>query len=66
VNGKWSSWGEFGECSASCDGGFRKRFRTCTDPIPSQNGRPCVGPSENLEPCNDEPCPGKQWKSIVN
>ena len=33
INGNWSKWGEFTECSRSCGGGIRKRFRTCDDPM---------------------------------
>lgn len=63
VHGFWSSFGSFGEwsnCSESCGGGIknRKRFRTCTDPPPSDKGNPCVGKATDSEElnCNTEDC----------
>ncbi|KAJ8300966.1 hypothetical protein KUTeg_022485 [Tegillarca granosa] len=63
VHGNWSPWGHWGDCSVSCNSGLQKRFRTCTNPAPSQNGRYCVGPSEDTTSCNTEACPGSaQYK----
>ena len=59
VHGGWSTWGEFGPCSASCNGGLRRRFRTCTNPTPSPNGRPCARESEDTQTCNRKDCPGE-------
>ncbi|KAK3087485.1 hypothetical protein FSP39_006555 [Pinctada imbricata] len=57
VHGNWSPWNLWGDCSVSCGGGLRKRFRTCTNPAPSPNGRSCPGPSEGVEPCSQNRCP---------
>lgn len=66
VHGFWSSFGSFGDwsyCSESCGGGIknRKRFRTCTNPPPSDGGNPCVGEATDKEEqkCNIEDCLGK-------
>ncbi|XP_056407686.1 SCO-spondin-like [Hyla sarda] len=57
VNGSWSPWTPWSECSASCWGGFQKRYRFCTEPSPSGAGLPCEGPGDEERPCNLEPCP---------
>ena len=52
INGGWSAWDAFGECSKSCPGdvsglfvGTRSRSRYCNAPVPSRDGEPCTGPS---------------------
>ncbi|XP_031562557.1 uncharacterized protein LOC116298302 [Actinia tenebrosa] len=60
VNGSYSDWSGFGECSKSCKGGTRRRTRTCTNPSPLNGGRNCssLGPSYEDEDCNsDVICP---------
>lgn len=62
VHGNWASWGAWGSCSLTCGGGVRKRFHTCSNPPPSNNGRPCVGSPEDVDNCNGNPCPvDGQW-----
>ncbi|PVD21525.1 hypothetical protein C0Q70_17323 [Pomacea canaliculata] len=57
VHGNWGNWGAWGECSLTCGGGQRKRFRTCSNPPPSSSGRPCVGSPEDADACSVPPCP---------
>ncbi|XP_076455301.1 hemicentin-1-like isoform X2 [Babylonia areolata] len=61
VHGNWAGWGAWGRCSLTCGGGQRKRFRTCSNPSPSNNGRPCVGSAEDADTCNLTPCPVEGW-----
>lgn len=56
VNGGWSEWGEFGECSVTCGYGRKQRSRTCTNPPPSGGGVDCSGSSTDTEACNNGPC----------
>jgi len=56
VNGSWTEWTGWGECTASCGGGTHKRSRTCTAPAPGEGGAPCDGQSEEEEPCGTEAC----------
>ncbi|XP_022803075.1 coadhesin-like [Stylophora pistillata] len=57
VNGGWSSYGPWGQCSAPCGGGAQERSRTCTNPPPSGGGAQCVGPSKETQACNTHECP---------
>ncbi|XP_071515843.1 hemicentin-1-like [Panulirus ornatus] len=57
VNGGWSSWSVWGSCTATCGGGQRRRFRTCDNPSPSQDGRACTGPDTDTEACSVHKCP---------
>ncbi|XP_073488988.1 LOW QUALITY PROTEIN: SCO-spondin-like [Aquarana catesbeiana] len=56
VDGNWSDWTPWSECSATCGGGFQNRYRFCTEPPPSRTGLPCEGPEREERPCDPEPC----------
>ena len=47
-------WGRFGECSQTCDGGFRVRFPIVSEE-PQNGGQPC--PPAQQEDCGTTPCP---------
>lgn len=57
VDGSWSQWTPWSECSATCSGGFQNRYRFCSEPPPSGAGLPCEGPDREEQPCSLEPCP---------
>ncbi|KAK7466023.1 hypothetical protein BaRGS_00037424 [Batillaria attramentaria] len=57
VQGAWSEWTSWGQCSASCQGGERTRTRTCDNPSPQFGGGDCDGPSIEVEACNADACP---------
>ena len=59
VNGGWSNWTSWSNCSQSCETGEQERIRTCTNPIPSNGGAPCFGPSRQSQICNTHYCPGE-------
>ncbi|KAL9952094.1 hypothetical protein ACROYT_G039301 [Oculina patagonica] len=56
VNGGWSDFGDWGQCSAACGNGQQERSRTCTNPPPSHGGAQCSGPSKDTRTCNNGPC----------
>ena len=58
VDGGWTSWSSFGDCSKTCGGGEKTRYRTCTNPAPANGGKDCVGPSSDSMSCNEQGCPG--------
>ncbi|XP_038054532.1 coadhesin-like isoform X1 [Patiria miniata] len=57
VHGRWTGWSEWSECDLvdPCNS-FQTSTRTCTDPPPSNGGRPCRGPSTRTRPCNLPRC----------
>ncbi|XP_055948498.1 hemicentin-1-like isoform X2 [Argiope bruennichi] len=57
VNGKWSNWQEWEECSASCGDGRQMRLRFCNNPTPRNGGKACIGISNEVKHCNERPCP---------
>ncbi|XP_042300467.1 SCO-spondin-like, partial [Sceloporus undulatus] len=56
VNGHWSEWTPWSECSASCGLGLQNRYHFCTDPAPSGMGMPCLGPEREDRACHAQPC----------
>ena len=58
VDGKWSEWSAFSECSKTCGKGKKTRTRTCTNPPPSGGGKECKGKNNDTKKCNLGKCPG--------
>ena len=58
VDGGWSDYGSWSECSVACGGGTQTRTRTCTNPAPTHGGADCVGEAAETQDCNIQPCPG--------
>lgn len=56
IDGGWSDWGDFGDCSVSCGDGVVTRNRTCTNPAPANGGADCAGLSEETQACNEGEC----------
>ncbi|KAK7485590.1 hypothetical protein BaRGS_00023165, partial [Batillaria attramentaria] len=61
INGNWSVWEQWTDCSATCGGGVRTRERACNNPQPQHGGDECEGTSEEKETCNVDLCPGKDF-----
>ena len=61
VDGGWTHWGGWDKCSVTCGGGTQTRNRSCTNPPTAHGGRPCVGPNEISQDCNQHVfCPGRK------
>lgn len=59
VDGGWSAWSGWSDCSVTCGGGGQSRVRTCTDPSPEPGGIICQGSSIESRECNTKICPGR-------
>ncbi|CAH2316004.1 hemicentin-2 [Pelobates cultripes] len=57
VNGGFSEWQEWSHCTRTCGQGVQERIRTCTNPPPTNGGRPCMGRDVDVRSCQLPPCP---------
>lgn len=58
MNGGWSSWSPWSQCSSECDSGVQKRERFCSSPSPQHGGSSCLGPHIQTRECNSHLCSG--------
>lgn len=63
VDGNWSEWSSWEECSRTCGQGNRTRVRTCSNPPAQHGGRACEGKAVEAIMCSIRPCPG-EWRNI--
>ncbi|XP_062578063.1 coadhesin-like isoform X1 [Saccostrea cucullata] len=62
VDGQWSPWSLFSQCSTTCGKGTQQRHRTCSNPAPSNGGKTCVGDDKESAVCEIQHCPvDGQW-----
>ena len=61
VDGGYSEWSEYSECSAECGEGFKERDRACNNPVPSNGGQGCerLGEATETKACKIKECPSK-------
>ena len=59
VDGGYTDFGDWSECSNDCGGGTQTRTRTCTNPAPAHGGADCVGDTSESRDCTStNGCPG--------
>uniref|UniRef100_A0A3P9P7Q8 Uncharacterized protein n=1 Tax=Poecilia reticulata TaxID=8081 RepID=A0A3P9P7Q8_POERE len=58
VDGAWSRWSDWTDCSKSCGGGIQSRRRLCDSPSPEGAGSYCEGLGTEVRACNTDHCPG--------
>lgn len=52
IDGHWTLWTPWGQCSKTCDTGLQSRTRMCDNPAPAFGGIKCRGFSEELRQCD--------------
>lgn len=57
VDGSWSFWDDWTDCSKTCGNGTQIKTRTCTAPFPENGGKTCPGNSKKSKSCAEWPCP---------
>ncbi|KAL9978735.1 hypothetical protein ACROYT_G016290 [Oculina patagonica] len=63
VDGGWSSWSDWSACDKNCGGGSQQRTKTCSQPPPSNGGKPCIGDSNVTRSCNTGRCQWNKWSA---
>ena len=58
MDGQWSEWGSWADCSATCGNGTQLRMRNCTNPAPEHGGEECEGEGTAKKECHQRECPG--------
>ncbi|XP_053376882.1 SCO-spondin-like [Mercenaria mercenaria] len=57
VNGVWTQWSIWSQCSLTCDEGDRTRTRSCSFPSDAPHGNDCFGPATDTQKCKEADCP---------
>lgn len=66
VDGGWSLWGPWQQCSRTCGGGVEFSYRECTDPVPQNGGKYCEGQRVQYQSCNTQPCSNDDGERLIN
>eukprot|EP00058_Branchiostoma_floridae_P020606 XP_002606096.1 hypothetical protein BRAFLDRAFT_88006 [Branchiostoma floridae] len=68
VDGQWSEWGPWSDCSVGCGQGSNVRRRNCSDPAPRNGGWRCAGKPVEIKECtqNKKCSSGKDAKEWMN
>ena len=56
VDGGWSGWSDYSDCSVTCGIGVQNRRRLCNSPPQSGVGLPCSGNSTQTQHCEKYMC----------
>lgn len=61
VQGNYTEWSDWSDCSTSCGPGEKFRTRNCTNPPPAFGGMDCsfIGMDRDVQKCEKRPCAGE-------
>jgi hypothetical protein len=59
VDGTWSVWSDWTECTLTCGNGTKLRNRSCDFPDGVPQGNNCLGAVSETDVCNTDLCPSK-------
>lgn len=60
VDGGWSDWTSWSNCSRMCNGGVEASEKHCNNPKPKHGGRYCIGKRKRYRSCNTHDCPADE------
>ena len=58
IDGAWTEWHPWHECSTTCGPGTAQRYRYCMEPVPLDGGAYCPGDDFDTMPCDMGICTG--------
>eukprot|EP00058_Branchiostoma_floridae_P002762 XP_002588250.1 hypothetical protein BRAFLDRAFT_86697 [Branchiostoma floridae] len=65
VNGGWSDWSSWSDCSVTCGVGTQTQDRSCTNPAPEHGGAECDGDTGETQNCDSGVfCPALDKKTV--
>ncbi|XP_052086547.1 deleted in malignant brain tumors 1 protein-like [Mytilus californianus] len=65
IDGGWSTWTNWTDCSRLCNGGLNERSRYCDSPPPFNGGLYCDGTPTEAQLCNTVSCSGIESKMVL-
>ncbi|XP_078603946.1 uncharacterized protein LOC144877774 [Branchiostoma floridae x Branchiostoma japonicum] len=66
IDGGWSDWSPWSDCSVTCGVGTQTRDRSCTNPAPAYGGAVCDGDAEETQECDlGLSCPECHWEGTA-
>ncbi|XP_063406740.1 netrin receptor UNC5A-like [Mytilus trossulus] len=65
IDGSWSKWTTWTDCTRRCNGGLKERVRSCDNPSPINGGSHCNGTSTEADLCNTISCSGIETKMVL-
>jgi hypothetical protein len=65
VDGGWTEWNPWRQCSVSCEEGLQSRTRSCTNPSPANAGKQCVGQNFDVKLCYRGFCEGGYYNIYI-
>lgn len=67
VNGGYSEWTAWSECTVTCGEGQQYRTRNCSNPTPDFGGSDCsgLGSPTDKKACVKNPCPTERKQKVL-